>query len=240
MPGPQGGRHPMIVLAFDCAVSGLGVAVVDDGTCRARVVEEGRDQAARLVPAIAAALAAAGVGRRDVGLVAATVGPGSFTGVRVGLAAARGLAVGFGVPLAGLATTDVLLAQAGPGEGSTVAAIDSRLGDWFCAMQPAEGEPAAGPFVATAASLAARLSGRPARIVGAGAAALAEALAALGIEATAEEAMPDPVVLARLAGAAGADAWRARNAAEGLPRPLYLRGVNVTLPDGARRTVDLE
>ena len=53
-----------------------------------------------------------------------------------------------------------------------------------------------------------------------------------------EEALPDPLIIARLAAAGGADAWRARNAREGLPRPLYLRGVNITLPDGARRTVD--
>jgi tRNA threonylcarbamoyladenosine biosynthesis protein TsaB len=46
------------------------------------------------------------------------------------------------------------------------------------------------------------------------------------------------VVVARLAAADGAAAWRARNAREGLPRPLYLRGVNITLPDGARRTVE--
>jgi tRNA threonylcarbamoyladenosine biosynthesis protein TsaB len=45
-------------------------------------------------------------------------------------------------------------------------------------------------------------------------------------------------VLARLAMADGIDAWRARNKAEGLPRPLYLRGVNVTSPDGTRRTVE--
>ena len=56
--------------------------------------------------------------------------------------------------------------------------------------------------------------------------------------AVAEEALPDPVTLARLATDAGAEAWRMRNKREGLPRPLYLRGVSITLPDGARRTVD--
>jgi tRNA threonylcarbamoyladenosine biosynthesis protein TsaB len=61
---------------------------------------------------------------------------------------------------------------------------------------------------------------------------------AAGVDAIAEEAVPDPVTLARLAGDAGIDAWRGRNAEEGLPRPLYLRGVNITLPGGARRTVD--
>jgi tRNA threonylcarbamoyladenosine biosynthesis protein TsaB len=45
-------------------------------------------------------------------------------------------------------------------------------------------------------------------------------------------------VIARLASVDGAAGWRSRNRVEGLPRPLYLRGVNVTSPDGTRRTVD--
>ena len=222
----------MTVLAFDCAVSGMAVALVRDGERLAARAEAGRDQAAHLLPAIDAVLVEAGIDRRMIDLIAVTIGPGSFTGVRVGLAAARGLSVGLGVPLAGLATTAVLLAQSRPVEGRTVAAIDSRLGDWFCAIGDC------GPFVATASDVAARVAGRPCHVVGTGAEALADALRAGGVEATAEEAVPDPVVLARLADGVGPDTWRVRNAGEGLPRPLYLRGVNVTLPDGARRTVD--
>jgi tRNA threonylcarbamoyladenosine biosynthesis protein TsaB len=56
----------------------------------------------------------------------------------------------------------------------------------------------------------------------------------------AQTALPDPVLMARLALASGIDAWRVRNRTEGLPRPLYLRGVNVTSPDGTRRTVETE
>jgi len=223
-----------LVLSFDCAVSGLGIAVVRDGIRLAGLAEGGRDQAARLLPAIETALGAAGVGRRDLSLIAVTIGPGSFTGVRVGLAAARGLAVGLGVPLAGLATTWVLLAQAAPRGRSVVAAIDSRLGDWFCAL--GNGETA--PFVASAGLLASRLEGKACLVIGSGAEALAGELIAAGVDTIAEEALPDPVILGRLAVDIGADGWRAQNAREGLPRPLYLRGVNITLPDGARRTVD--
>jgi tRNA threonylcarbamoyladenosine biosynthesis protein TsaB len=226
----------MKVLAFDCAVSGLGVAVLRDGVCLASLAEEGRDQAARLIPAIETVLAQASTDRRDVDLIAVTVGPGSFTGVRVGLAAARGLCVGLGVPLAGLATTAVLLAQAALherlGQRLAIAAIDSHLGDWFCAVGAEE------PFVASAASLAPRLADRAGLVIGTRAGALAAELAAAGIDAIAQEAVPDPVVLGRLAGEAGVEPWRQRNAGEGLPRPLYLRGVNITLPNGARRTVD--
>src|SRR5689334_17923518 len=101
-----------VVLAFDCAVTGLAVSVVRDDTVLASHRAAGRDQAATLMPAIAETLERAGVARRALSLIAVTVGPGSFTGVRVGLAAARGLAVALDVPLAGLSTTAVLLAQA--------------------------------------------------------------------------------------------------------------------------------
>jgi tRNA threonylcarbamoyladenosine biosynthesis protein TsaB len=155
----------------------------------------------------------------------------------VGLATARGLAMALGIPLAGIATTAVLLAQAGVQDRLVVAALDSHLGDWFCAIRagdqgPSEVAPA--PFLASTADLAARLAGRPCLIVGPEAAALAPLLP----HAQAQVALPDPAILARLALAEGVERWTVRNRTEGLPRPLYLRGVNITLPDGARRTVD--
>lgn len=227
-----------LVLALDCAVSGLGVAVVRDGICLASRREEGRDQAVRLFPELASALRDAAVARHELSLIAVTIGPGSFTGVRVGLAAARGLALGLGVPLAGVTTTSVLIAQAAhrasAGERLVVAAIDSRLGDWFCAI----GEGMAAPFAATASGLADRLHLRSCLVVGPDVGLLVPHLVAAGVDAEAEVACVDPVTVARLGLAQGVDAWRARNASEGLPRPLYLRGVSVTLPDGARRTVD--
>ena len=219
----------MTVLAFDCAISGLAVAVVRDGRALAQRREEGRGQAATLLPAIARVLEEAGVDRRALSLIAVTVGPGSFTGVRVGLAAARGLALALGVPLAGLTTTSTLLAAA-PSDGRrAVAAIDTHLGDWFCATGNM-------PFVASTEALAATLAGTPARIVGPQADVLAPRLP----DAVAQMALPDPVLMARLAMVAGIDTWRVRNRTEGLPRPLYLRGVNVTSPDGTRRTVETE
>lgn len=217
------------VLALDCAVSGLGLAVVRGAECLARLREEGRDQAARLLPAIAEVLDRAGVARNEIGLIAITIGPGSFTGVRVGLAAARGLAVALDRPLAGIATTDVLLAQATARNRPVVAAIDSRLGDWFVAHDSGDRM----PFIASTAQLAERLSDRSVTLVGPD----VERLAASISGSVAEQGPIDPVVLARLAGADEGAAWRERNRREGLPRPLYLRGVNVTSPDGTRHTV---
>jgi tRNA threonylcarbamoyladenosine biosynthesis protein TsaB len=217
-----------IVLAFDCAVQGLGVAVVRDGVVLASRREDGRDQAARLVPAIAEALRQACIEKHALSLVAVTTGPGSFTGVRVGLATARGLAVALAIPLAGIATTDCLLAQAPA--GGRLAVIDTHLGDWFCAIQAGDSV----PFVASTEDLAARLDGQPCVVVG----PQADRLAPLLPGASAQVALPDPAALAKLALMRGIEGWRVRNRAEGLPRPLYLRGVNITTPDGTRRTVD--
>jgi tRNA threonylcarbamoyladenosine biosynthesis protein TsaB len=219
-----------VVLAFDCALTGLAVAVTRDGAVLADHRAEGRDQAATLLPAIAATLEKAGVARRELSLIAVTVGPGSFTGVRVGLATARGLAVALGVPLAGITTTAALLAQAETSDRIVVAAIDTHLGDWFCAI----GEGDQTPFLAATEALAERLAGRPCRVVGPQADVLAPQLA----QAVAQLALPDAAIIARRALTDGVERWRERNRAEGLPRPLYLRGVNITLPDGARRTVE--
>lgn len=223
-----------LVLSFDCAVSGLGVALVREGDVLAVHRDQDRDQAARLLPVIARIFEAAQVDRRAASMIAVTIGPGSFTGVRVGLAAARGLAVALDIPLAGISTTTTLLAQAPKCSRLAVAAIDSRLGDWFCAL----GESGQTPFLATTSKLAESLQRRPCIVVGPQAACLAAQLVASDIDAKAEVVLPDPVVLGRLAGEQGVESWRARNRTEGLPRPLYLRGVNVTLPDGQRRTVD--
>jgi tRNA threonylcarbamoyladenosine biosynthesis protein TsaB len=228
MPSRFPKRQRMTVLAFDCAISGLAVAVVRDGVGLAERREVGRGQAATLLPAIAATLQEAGIDRRALSLIAVTVGPGSFTGVRVGLAAARGLALALGVPLAGITTTTALLAAAPKDDRISVAAIDTHLGDWFCAFA------GQAPFVATTEALAARLAGRSCRIVGPEAAALAQRIP----DAIDQQTLPDPVLVARLATSDGIEAWHARNRAEGLPRPLYLRGVNVTSPDGTRRTVE--
>ncbi len=223
-----------VVLAFDCAITGLGAALLRDDEILAVHREEGRDQAARLLPVIAQFFVKAGIDRRAVSMIAVTVGPGSFTGVRVGLAAARGLALALDVPLAGIPTTDVLLAQAAKEGRLAVAAIDSHLGDWFCAL----GEGERMPFLASTEKLVEKLRGRACVIVGLEAVRLATQLGAAGIDAKPQATPLDPVVLARLAARHGVEEWSRRNRGEGLPRPLYLRGVNITLPDGQRRTVD--
>lgn len=105
----------MIVLAIDTAGVDCSAAVYDaqNSVVLAEVSETlGKGHAERLMAMIDEALAKAGRDLREVSRIAVTVGPGSFTGIRVGVAAARGLALALGVECVGVSTLAVLAATA--------------------------------------------------------------------------------------------------------------------------------
>lgn len=227
-------------LAIDTCFARCAVALaeqreaIDVVACEAQGMTRGH--AAMLTPMIEKALRAAAWSPSDIDLLAVTIGPGSFTGVRIGVAMARGLAMTLGIPVAGIATTDALRlgttdADRADADAVIVVAIESGRGDYFMAL------PDASPFAATAQALATRLADRRAILVGDGAQRLARELRALGVRAEpgASPSSIDPARLARHALAAGVERW----ARDGMPRPLYLRGADVTLADGARTTADL-
>lgn len=98
----------MLILAFDTATDAATSALVEDG----EVLGERMSRAATLLEDVDALLRQAGKRPRDLDALAVGIGPGSFTGTRIGLAHARGLALALGVPAAGVSTLDVL-AQGG-------------------------------------------------------------------------------------------------------------------------------
>lgn len=98
----------MLILAFDTATDRATSALVDDG----EVLGERVSRASTLLADVDALLRQAGAHPRDIGGLALGTGPGSFTGIRIGLAAARGLALALGVPAAGVSTLDALAAGA--------------------------------------------------------------------------------------------------------------------------------
>lgn len=105
-----------LTLVIDSATPACSVALVDGGATVAEAhVVVGRGHAERLVPMIRDVLA----GRRP-GAILVDCGPGSFTGVRVGLAAAHGLRIGWGVPLAGFSSTSLIAVAAAREPGSPI------------------------------------------------------------------------------------------------------------------------
>jgi tRNA threonylcarbamoyl adenosine modification protein YeaZ len=121
------------ILALDSALAHCSTGLVTDGVLRAaRQQDGGRGQAALLPVMVAAVLDEAGVSATDLDLIAVTVGPGSFTGIRAGLALAHGIALGAGVPIVGV-TVGEALADALPHLGARQlwSVIDSRRGRVF-------------------------------------------------------------------------------------------------------------
>jgi tRNA threonylcarbamoyl adenosine modification protein YeaZ len=112
-----------LVLAFDTATDRATSALVDGD----EVLGERSSRAVTLLEDVDALLRQAGVGPRDVSALALGVGPGSFTGIRIGLAAARGLALALDVPAAGVSTLDALAAGA-PG---AVPVLDAKRREVF-------------------------------------------------------------------------------------------------------------
>ena len=120
----------MLTLAFDTATHVATSALVDDG----EVLGERRSRAQTLLEDVDALLRQGGAHPADIGALAIGIGPGSFTGVRIGLAAARGLALALGVEGSGVSTLDALAAGA-PG---ALPVIDARRREVFTV---AEGAP---------------------------------------------------------------------------------------------------
>jgi tRNA threonylcarbamoyladenosine biosynthesis protein TsaB len=129
-----------LVLAFDTATERATSALVADG----EVLGERVSRASTLLEDVDALLRQAGAHATDVDVLAVGIGPGSFTGIRIGLAAARGLALALDLPAAGVSTLDALAAGA-PG---ATPVIDAKRREVFVpgprAVAPAEADVAAG------------------------------------------------------------------------------------------------
>jgi tRNA threonylcarbamoyladenosine biosynthesis protein TsaB len=221
-------RH---LLALESAVSpGVallrGEALVAQRACAHPAAET-------LLPALARLLADAELALADVDAFAISIGPGSFTGLRVGLATLKGLAFGTGRPAVAVPTLEALALEAPPGEGPVVAALDARRGEVYAAAFDAPGGAAQDwlPEGVYRASALAALLRAPCRVVGEGAAIAADALR--DAQARGVTLHPD---CAPSAAAVGRLGWRGLAAGGGVDAdtlvPRYLRRAEAE----ARRT----
>jgi tRNA threonylcarbamoyladenosine biosynthesis protein TsaB len=115
------------VLALDTCDHTAGVAVVADGAVRCwRVERSPLRHSVRLLALVEEALAGIGLERGDLDGIAVTRGPGSFTGVRVGVATAKGLALALGIPVVGVSSLEALWRDAVPFPGLVAPVLDAR------------------------------------------------------------------------------------------------------------------
>ena len=220
----------MRILAIDTALDHCAACVAQDDAdapLSAETLPMARGHAESLLPLIERVIARVDGGFDAIDRVAVTVGPGSYTGLRVGLSAARAIGLSTGKPVVGVGTLSALLAPllVDTVEGTLAAAIDARHGAVYIqALGQGEG---LAPAHLSLEEAAARLAPGPVVLVGSGAPLLASALAQRGVQArVAGVGGPDVAAVASLGLVA--------DPAQALPRPLYLRGPDARPQDHAR------
>lgn len=213
-----------VVLAFDTAGSACSAALGRGDAVLARERREMRHgHAEALLPMIDRVAAAAGLAANEIDIVAVTVGPGGFTGIRAGLAAAHGLALAMGARLVGISSFAAVagaIAESGP---RLLVALDSRREDFYVQLFDERQEPIGDPAAVSPDALSAWVGDGELMIAGDAAEAAAAALGPRRWTQTLPDSAPDALgVLAALR------RWPER--ADPAARPLYLRPPDVSFP----------
>lgn len=221
----------MRILAIDTALPAVSACVLDEEALQPIALESlpmARGHAEAIMPLIQRVVAQAPGGFSSIDRVAVTVGPGSFTGIRIGLAAAQGLALACKCDLVGVST---LSALASPlilenSDGLIAAAVDARHDHVFIAAFAPDGRPVLSPRRIGAHEALRALGSGPLRLVGSGAQALAREaqLRGIAVKSIEDTIAPNIIFVARLGIAA--------NPALAPARPLYLKEPDVTLARG--------
>lgn len=216
----------MNILALDTSLGACSAAVatgkVDLPKVFGRFELREREHAEAIVPMIQIVLAEADLSWPQIDAIAVTVGPGSFTGVRVGVAAARGFALALDRPVIAATSLEVMAAQALEELSDTPAVfgvvVDARRGEVYLALFDSAGETVFAPAALTPQqAVKEALAKNAALIVGSGAQLVTESAGsgAGGIGAVLPGLQPDARVLARMA--------LTRPSCAGPVSPLYLR-----------------
>ncbi len=222
------GEGPLRILAVDTTTERGSVAVVTSGEVVGEVrLRSGMGHSTRLMPAIAFLLDGLGLKPPDLEGYAVAAGPGSFTGLRVGLSCVQGLALAGGRPCLGLSTLEVLAARIAGAAPAVVAVMDAYRGEVYARVFDGDGTPCGEAVIALPADAFAGIPAGAA-FIGDGAVRYRDAIKA---------AVPGASFPSRssfLAGTLGLIAEPMLAAGKGVPpselRPLYLRGTGARAP----------
>jgi tRNA threonylcarbamoyladenosine biosynthesis protein TsaB len=212
----------MRILAIDTSCGAASAAVYDD-VARELFAQEtiamAQGHAEALGPMVERVMSPVQGGFATIGRVAACIGPGSFTGIRIGLAMARAIALTIDAPVIGVTTfvafAGPLLVEPKPGVIAT--AIDAKHGQVYFQLFESTGRPILAPMIATLREVVRVIGSGPARLAGNAAAMVAEEAERAGLlfDASEASAYPDVLSIARVGLAADPEAFPAR--------PLYVK-----------------
>jgi tRNA threonylcarbamoyladenosine biosynthesis protein TsaB len=159
----------MLVLALDTSMAACSVCVCDAGrglVLGSRHEFMGRGQAEALAPMAQETMGLAGVAFKDLTRIAVTTGPGTFTGVRIGLAMARGLGVALNIPVTGINSMAAIACNETASDLPIVVAVDARADEIYFAAYDQSGREITAPVIITLAEAHKLMPSRQIRILG--------------------------------------------------------------------------
>ncbi|KUL95048.1 peptidase M22 [Bosea sp. WAO] len=223
----------MRILAIDTALGACSACVLEAGSAQPIAIEQvamERGHAEALMPMIERVMGKVEGGFSSLDRVAVTIGPGSYTGLRVGISAARAIAFAAGIPAVGVSTLAATAAPLVGREGGRViaAALDAKHGQvWFQALN-AQGKQLVSIRQVNHRDAARSIGAGPVSLVGSAALAVANEAWAIGLDAVVvdDAKAPDVIWVARLGMIADPQSAP--------PRPLYLKEPETTPQDRAR------
>ena len=223
----------MRLLALDCAANACAAAILDDDRELASISEPmTRGHAERIAPMLAECLAAAETTADSLDAVVVTIGPGAFTGIRIGLAAARGFALAADIPIVGVSCLEVAAAPF-RGQSPVLVVLETKRADFYLQAFDRNGDPATEPAALPALDIAAYLPPCPLEgwpVAGDGADRLfAEARVGLPDLHVADPPTANSAVTAGRIALARIAATGLPDPSDAGPRPLYLRPPDVNL-----------
>jgi tRNA threonylcarbamoyladenosine biosynthesis protein TsaB len=231
----------MRVLALDTAMNGCAAGVLDTDSeeCVALVEPMARGQAEKLVPLIQKTLTRAQLDFSDLGLISTTVGPGAFTGLRIGLSTARALGLALNIPVVGVTTLHVLAAAyfaQHQHDKNVLVLIETKRTDFYGQLFDADGSALSEPFALSAEVIAKLHLGQDCVIIGD---ANARFLTLLDegqkarVQAVEGFEIPDPAFIAVIG-----HALHENGDTDCPAEPLYLRDADVSQSKRVQRTIE--
>ncbi len=234
--------HARYVLAFDSALNGCSARLFDvkQNKCVTENDPMDRGQAEHLVPMIDRVLKKAGVAYEDLDVIGVTVGPGAFTGLRIGLSTARALGLALDKPVIGVTTLEAIarhyLQHNSPGDDETLAVVlDTKRADFYVQFFRPEGVADIEAADMPEATLFAAAKNRKMIVIGDGVHRLKLLERARGWNLVQGHDRPDPETLAKITTSLYGHAKK--DTVFTAPTPLYLRPPDVSTPKRPNRTL---
>jgi tRNA threonylcarbamoyladenosine biosynthesis protein TsaB len=217
------------VLAIDTALGGVSVGIMArNGHIVSRMIETAREQATILVPTIQEVLSEAECEFSDIDLIVCSKGPGSFTGIRIGLATARTMALALDKPIIGVNTLDVM-ARHYQTEKPLLVVLETKRQDFYASYYDANRKALTEQFAIDAPEVLGRapMTGFD---VGGDCLERFQACVSVDVNCLDNLTQPDPILMAQY----GLEIFE-EHGDQGSPQPLYLRGADISYPKNPPR-----